>query len=132
MTAGVQWAAQFAAASELSIRGYDVAFTLGDRTLEADLFVRSPEGYLFSVDVKGLKRRNNWRGIRRVAADSLYVICVVVGELKKHGEKGCNSKSFFIVKHSEIAGKISGRDEEPFVLPTKMDAYLDNWECLPK
>jgi hypothetical protein len=38
-----QWAAQFAVASELCKRGYEVALTMGNNTPLADLMVVSPE-----------------------------------------------------------------------------------------
>jgi hypothetical protein len=52
-----QWAAQFAVASELRKRRYQVALTLGNHPA-ADLIVISPEGLPFSVDVKGLSSPN--------------------------------------------------------------------------
>jgi len=47
-----QWAAQFAAASELCRRKYQVALTLGNHP-ETDLMVVSPSGVQFLVDAKG-------------------------------------------------------------------------------
>jgi CheY-like chemotaxis protein len=48
-------AAQFAVASELCKRGYEVAFTQGNNTPLADLMVISPETHSqFLIDVKGL------------------------------------------------------------------------------
>jgi hypothetical protein len=46
-----QWAAQFAVASELCKRGYEVAFTLGHNTPLADLMVISPGKKHFLIDV---------------------------------------------------------------------------------
>src|SRR5664280_2286235 len=66
-----QWAAQFAVASELCKRGYEVAFTLGHNTPLADLMVISPRRRHFLIDVKGLSARNPWllkRKHPRVAA----------------------------------------------------------------
>ena len=53
-----QWAAQFAVASELCIRGYEVALTSGHTTPVADLMAVSPiENEMFLVDVKGLYQK---------------------------------------------------------------------------
>src|SRR5205823_5261292 len=50
-----QWAAQFAVASELCKRGYEVAFTSGHTTPVADLMAASPVAKtMFLIDVKGL------------------------------------------------------------------------------
>ena len=50
-----QWAAQFAVASELCKRGYEVAFTSGHTTPVADLMAVSPVAKtMFLIDVKGL------------------------------------------------------------------------------
>jgi hypothetical protein len=47
-----QWAAQFFVAGELCKRGYDVSFTMGNRTPIADLMVVSPiKKATFLVDV---------------------------------------------------------------------------------
>ena len=56
-----QWAAQFAVASELCKRGYEVSFTMGNTTPLADLMVVSPHAKaMFLIDVKGQYRRNPW------------------------------------------------------------------------
>ena len=54
-----QWAAQFAVASELCKRGYEVSFTLGHNTPLADLIVVNPKDTMFLIDVKGLAKKNN-------------------------------------------------------------------------
>jgi hypothetical protein len=54
-----QWAAQFAVASELCKKGYEVAFTMGNNP-SVDLMVSSPRKTTFSIDVKGLYKRNFW------------------------------------------------------------------------
>jgi hypothetical protein len=54
-----QWAAQFAVASELCKREYEVAFTMGNHP-SVDLMVTSPEQISFGIDVKGLYNRNFW------------------------------------------------------------------------
>jgi hypothetical protein len=59
-----QWAAQFAVASELCKRGYQVALTMGNHPV-VDLMVVSPKGVQFLVDVKGLHRGPNLWQVRR-------------------------------------------------------------------
>jgi hypothetical protein len=54
-----QWAAQFAVASELCKRNYQVALTLGNHPM-IDLMVISPKHEQFLVDVKGLHSKNFW------------------------------------------------------------------------
>jgi hypothetical protein len=51
-----QWAAQFAVASELCKRGYEVALTLGHTTPDADLMVVSPIEALRADDRQGDRR----------------------------------------------------------------------------
>jgi hypothetical protein len=56
-----QWTAQFAVASELCKRGYEISFTMGNATPLADLMVVSPKlKKMFLIDVKGLYRPNPW------------------------------------------------------------------------
>src|SRR5258706_15593126 len=74
-----QWAAQFAVASELCKRGYEVAFTSGNATPVADLMVVSPEGKeMFLVDVKGLYRMNPWLIKRKTGNGKLFYILAYV------------------------------------------------------
>jgi hypothetical protein len=54
-----QWATQFAVASELCKRSYQLALTLGNHPA-VDLMVVSPSGRSFSIDVKGVSSRSGW------------------------------------------------------------------------
>ncbi len=72
-----QWAAQFAVASELCKRGYQVALTLGNHPA-VDLMVISTNGQPFSIDVKGISSRNGWLVRRQEPrADLFYVLAFV-------------------------------------------------------
>ena len=73
-----QWAAQFAVASELCKRGYEVAFTMGHTTPVADLMVISPTKRAFLVDVKGLYRPNPWLVRPKETRTDLYYILAYV------------------------------------------------------
>jgi hypothetical protein len=74
-----QWAAQFAVASELCKRGYEVAFTSGHTTPIADLMVVSPiKKEMFLVDVKGLYRKNPWLIKRKPSRKNLFYILAYV------------------------------------------------------
>jgi hypothetical protein len=74
-----QWAAQFAVASELCKRGYEVAFTSGHTTPVADLMVVSPiTKAMFLVDVKGLYRMNPWLIKRKPQRDNLFYVLAYV------------------------------------------------------
>lgn len=72
-----QWTAQFAAASELCKRGYQVALTLGNHPT-VDLMVVSPSGKQFLVDVKGQYRRNFWPVKRRPKSNDLFYVLAFV------------------------------------------------------
>jgi hypothetical protein len=74
-----QWAAQFAVASELCKRGYEVAFTSGHTTPIADLMVVSPiEKTMLTIDVKGLYRPNPWLIKRKPLRDNLFYVLTFV------------------------------------------------------
>jgi hypothetical protein len=97
-----QWAAQFAVASELCKRGYEVAFTMGNRTPLADLMVVSPkEKTMFLVDVKGLSRPNAWIIHKKQRRDNLFYILTHVPDDR--------SNQFFILTQQKI------------------DAYIDSY-----
>jgi hypothetical protein len=74
-----QWAAQFAVASELCKRGYEVSFTMGNTTPIADLMVVSPVGReMFLIDVKGLYRRNPWVLKRKAVRANLFYVSAFI------------------------------------------------------
>jgi hypothetical protein len=73
----MQWAAQFAVASELVKRGYEVAFTMGNHPTK-DLLVISPKGTPFSVDVKGLYKKNVWAVKKSPVTKDLFYIFAYV------------------------------------------------------
>jgi hypothetical protein len=74
-----QWAAQFAVASELCKRGYEVSFTMGNTTPVADLMVVSPvKREMFLVDVKGLYRLNPWIIKRKSPRAMLFYVLAFV------------------------------------------------------
>lgn len=72
-----QWAAQFAVASELCKKGYEVALTMGNHPT-ADIMVYSPGGRAFVIDVKGQYKRNWWVVREKPErADAFYVFASV-------------------------------------------------------
>jgi hypothetical protein len=72
-----QWAAQFAVASELCKRGYEVAFTMGNHP-SVDIMVNSPSGFSFGIDVKGLYRKNFWVVQPKDIKDRLFYVLAFV------------------------------------------------------
>jgi hypothetical protein len=60
-----QWAAQFAVASELCKRGYQVALTMGFHPV-INLMVISPKGAPFLVDVKAQHKNHSWPWLKNV------------------------------------------------------------------
>lgn len=75
-----QWAAQFAVASELCKRGYEVAFTMGNATPLADLMVVSPRKSSFLIDVKGQRTSGFWQvRDREEVRDDLYYVMAFFG-----------------------------------------------------
>jgi hypothetical protein len=97
-----QWAAQFAVASELCKRGYEVSFTMGDTTPVADLMVVSPQlRQMFLIDVKGLYRKNPWQVKRKAPRATLFYVLAFVptGEPNR----------FFIMSQAQVNQSV--RDE---------------------
>jgi hypothetical protein len=90
-----QWAAQFAVASELCKRGYEVAFTQGNSTPLADLMCVSPETKtMFLIDVKGLSVRSGWMVKDKPARDGLFYILAFV--------PAGGDNRFFIVPQADV------------------------------
>ena len=128
-----QWAAQFAVASELCKRGYEVAFTMGNCTPVADLMVISPmERTPFLVDVKGLYAKNPWVISRKPKRDQLFYVLSFVPDDAPN--------EFFILTQEEVLNYISaelvrlGRPQDyPMtgILWKQALAHLNRWEVLP-
>lgn len=135
-----QWAAQFAVASELCKRGCQVALTMGNHPA-VDLMVVSPQQMPFSVDVKGLYKRNFWAVKAKDSRPGLFYIFAYVPD---HA-----SNQFFIADqqtvnrliqeqfaHTEAnrlkAGKPpEGSDRFPCISWDALRPHKDKWNVLP-
>jgi hypothetical protein len=134
-----EWAAQFAVASELCKRGYEVSFTLGHNTPLADLMVVSPRDHsMFLVDVKGLAAKNYWQ-IRRQQprSDLFYVVALV--------PRGA-ANEFFVLTQDQVNAGITAQFEQ--LRPDRKargeaanrlglrwgdaKSFADRWDTLPK
>jgi hypothetical protein len=129
-----QWAAQFAVASELCKRGYEVAFTLGHNTPLADLMVISPiQKKHFLIDVKGLRKRNPWIVKRKDAYADLYYVLVflaveALNEFFILPQKVAND---LVAKHLERPTKATKPRWDGFSFSAPQ-AYRGKWEILPQ
>jgi hypothetical protein len=129
-----QWAAQFAVASELCKRGYEVALTMGNNTPLADLMIVSPETKKqFLVDVKGRYLRNAWRIKRREGRDNFFYVLAYVPN------KGSNQ--FFILKQGDVHTYVEielkrlkkAKDHKLTGISWKQaENHQDRWEILPR
>ena len=129
-----QWAAQFAVASELAKRGYEVAFTQGNSTPLADLMVVSPfSKKMFLVDVKGLYRKNPWIvAPKPERADLFYILAYVpAGEPNR----------FFILTQAEanqyVRAELIRLNRNPDysvkgVTWSQAEPHKDAWQILPQ
>ena len=128
-----QWAAQFAVASELCKRGYDVGFTMGHNTPLADLMVIAPNGKsTFLVDVKGQSGKNFWRiKAKSERKDLYYVLAFVPVE---------GDNQFFVLSQTELNSLMdeyehSGVKFDPVHAGINWKAphkFKDSWVSLPK
>jgi hypothetical protein len=136
-----QWAAQFAVASELCKRGYEVAFTMGNHP-SVDLLVNSPNQVAFSVDVKGLYKKNFWAVRAKAAKHNLFYILAFVPDDEQN--------RFFILTQDRVNKEIEidftlartraakkGRSEEklgnfPGINWGRAQACENAWDILPK
>ncbi len=128
-----QWAAQFAVASELCKRGYEISFTMGNATPLADLMVVSPKlKKMFLIDVKGLYRPNPWVVKRKVARKGLYYIFAFVPD--------GHSNRFFIVSQKQVDDYIAQElmrlnrpNDYPMtgILWKQAERHENRWEILP-
>ena len=95
---GTKWTAEFLVASELSRRGYTVAFTQGSHTANYDLMVGTRKGETFTVDVKGQATQGQWLVKNKTTQPNLfYILCLV-----PPGGEGRNPDKIFILTQDEV------------------------------
>ncbi|MHB8653435.1 MAG: hypothetical protein ACYDA9_06115 [Terriglobia bacterium] len=120
-----QWAAQFAVASELCERGYQVAFTMGNHPV-IDLMVLSPSGTQFAIDVKGQYKRNFWPVRQKATTEKLFYVLAFVPEAREN--------SFFILTQDQAnEGIVAAESPEfPGIDSKFAEQFKDKWDSLPK
>jgi hypothetical protein len=135
-----QWASQFAVASELCKRDYQVALTLGNHPA-VDLMVISPTGKQFGIDVKGVYKRNFFPVKPRTPRDGLFYVLTYVPTDEPN--------QFFVMTQRQINDAIQtnwdkyrtkhglplsdvSENKFPGVEWNLAKPYLDKWRTLPK
>jgi len=135
-----QWAAQFAVASELCKRGYEVALTMGNHPL-IDLMVISPNGAPFFVDVKGQYKPNFWPVHSKKTKEQLFYVLALVPENAANQffiltQDQVNEGIQIDLEHSRALRKAKGLRGEPREfsgIPRKFaERFKDAWETFPK
>jgi hypothetical protein len=129
-----QWAAQFAVASELCKRGYEVAFTMGHATPIADLMVVSPvKKTMFLVDVKGLYRKNPWVVGLKEPRDNLYYVLafVPVGRANEYFVLSQEDANALIGNELKRLGRASDYPVTGFLFGLAKP-FREMWERLPQ
>jgi hypothetical protein len=128
-----QWAAQFGVAGELCKRGYEVAFTMGNTTPEADLMVLAPEqGEMFLIDVKGQSTGSFWRIREKPQRKNLFYVLayVPVGKANRYFVL-CQSDLTKLMKSYEQSG-VAFRPEFSGINWGAPAAYESKWDILPR
>jgi hypothetical protein len=136
-----QWAAQFAVASELCKRGFEVAFTTGNHP-SVDLMVRSPKkGVTFGVDVKGLYRQNFWVVKSKPFHDGLFYVLAYVpdGDRNRYfilNQMQVNAEVAAEFERARLRAQSKGRTDEkaglfPGVGWKFAEQYEEAWGSLP-
>jgi hypothetical protein len=118
-----QWAAQFAVASELCKRDYQVALTMGNHP-SADLMAISSEGIAFTVDVKGLRSKNTWFVRRKPKTENLFYVLACVPPGKPN--------QFFVMSQVTADKLIRGDTLAADIRWTDCLPHLDKWDVLPR
>jgi hypothetical protein len=136
-----QWAAQFAVASELCKRGYQVALTLGNHPA-VDLMVSSPEGHQFSVDVKGLYKPNFWLVQSKQARRDLFYVFAYVPKTQPNqffvmtprqvNEAIDENWKKYCIKHQLAGAEADAIKNRMGGVEWKIAATHTDWDILPK
>jgi hypothetical protein len=135
-----QWAAQFAVASELCKRGYEVGFTMGNHPA-IDLMVVSPKGVNFLVDVKGQYKPNFWPVRPKMTRDKLFYVLAFVPENVLNQffiltQDQVNQGIRIDLEHARSLRKAKGLSGDPADFPGIQrkfaQGFEDAWKVLPK
>lgn len=128
-------AAAFAVGAELSRRGYDVAFTLGNSP-RIDLLATVPDGQSFKVQVKGISSKWGFfvqpSFFRARLQPDLFLIVVVVA--RDPVADGVMCFRFFIMSHADAKkeGKKMAIPYERGLNWGSITRYENAWEKLPQ
>ena len=135
-----QWAAQFAVASELCKRGYQVALTMGNHPA-VDLMVISPNGISFQIDVKGQYKPNFWPVHPKETSGTLFYVLALVPENAENRffiltQKQVNEGIRVDLEYGRKLRKEKGLTGEPGTFPGIQRKYAegfeDAWKSFPK
>lgn len=128
-----QWTAQFAVASELCKRGYEVAFTMGNHP-SVDLMVHSPNQEAFLIDVKGPYKENYWAVSAKKTKPNLFYVLAFVPDQ--------DDNRYFILTQAQVNEEVEAdlavararKVSETFTGITwkRAEHYEGAWDVLPK
>lgn len=132
-------AAVLATGAELSRRGYDVTFTLGN-TQRVDMLCAVPNGRTFKIQVKGLSNRNGFYIDKSFfdgsTQDDLYLVVVYVPPLGSPGPM-----EFHVLSHAQAQHRFSKmpthtKDGRPYLNGSGLNwgsirPYKDSWDTFP-
>lgn len=117
-----QWAAQFAVASELCKKGYEVALTTGNHPT-ADIMVYSPGGKAFVIDVKGQYKRNWWVVREKPEREDAFYVFASVPDT--------GSNRFFVLTQAEVNKGIRDEFDNVRARATAKGKPTDKAEAFP-
>ena len=136
-----QWAAQFAVASELCKLDYRVALTMGNHPV-IDLMVSSRSGKLFSIDVKGLYKKNFWAVRARPDQQDLFYVFAFVPDNEPNKfyiitQNQVNDEIKNEIERARLRARAKNRSDEkaesfPGVGWDFVRQFGNNWDILPK
>ena len=135
-----QWAAQFAVASELCKRGYEVALTIGNHHV-IDLMVVSPKGVPFLIDVKGQYKKKFWPVRLKKTRWKLFYVLAFVPDVGQNRffiltQEAVEKEIQRDLQHAIVRRKARGLDGEPLSFPNVewdlAKKHEGAWEVLPE
>src|SRR6516164_8541835 len=135
-----QWAAQFAVASELCKRGYEVALTMGNHPV-IDLMVVSPKGVPFLIEVKGQYKKKFWPVRLNKARGKLFYVLAFVPDVGQNRffvltQEAVEKAIRRDLQHAIDRRKAKGLDGEPLSLPNVEWDFAKKhegaWKVLPE
>lgn len=124
------FAGELFVAAELSKRGFQVSFTIGNAKA-IDVFAYNPKlERTFNIQVKTLRKSNNFQlNLKNVKKELIYIF-VLLNKVGENVDLYILTGQDLFDNEYEVFGSKGGRIDRAGVYESRIRKYKDNWQVL--